>query len=50
MKRITSSSPSPDEVARLADHILVFADGRIQAAGRARDILSCLDLPLARDN
>ncbi len=43
-------SHSPDEVARLADHILVFADGRIRAAGPARDILSRLDLPLAHDN
>ncbi len=43
-------SHSPDEVARLADHILVFADGRIQAAGPARDILARLDLPLARDH
>ncbi len=42
-------SHAPDEVARLADHILVFADGRIRAAGPARDILARLDLPLARD-
>jgi ABC-type glutathione transport system ATPase component len=32
------ASHAPDEVARLADHILVFADGRIWAAGPARDI------------
>ena len=42
-------SHAPDEVARLADHILVFADGKIRAAGPARDILARLDLPLARD-
>jgi molybdate transport system ATP-binding protein len=42
-------SHSPDEVARLADHILVFANGQIRAAGPARDILARLDLPLARD-
>ncbi|MBP6733726.1 MAG: molybdenum ABC transporter ATP-binding protein [Chromatiaceae bacterium] len=43
-------SHSPEEVARLADHILVLEAGQVRAAGPARDILSRLDLPLARDN
>lgn len=43
-------SHSPEEVARLADHILVFAAGRIRAAGSAPEILARLDLPLARDS
>ena len=43
-------SHSPEEVARLADHILVFEQGRIRAAGPAPEILARLDLPLARDS
>ncbi len=43
-------SHSIEEVARLADHILVLADGRVRAEGPARDLLARLDLPLARDN
>ena len=43
-------SHSPEEVARLADHILVFDAGRIRAAGPAAEILARLDLPLARDS
>ena len=42
-------SHSPEEVARLADHILVFEAGRIRAVGPAPIILARLDLPLARD-
>ena len=43
-------SHSPEEVARLADHILVFDAGHIRAAGPAAEILARLDLPLARDS
>lgn len=42
-------SHSPDEVARLADRIIMLKDGHIQAAGSATEILSRLDLPLAQD-
>ncbi len=42
-------SHSPDEVARLADRIVLLQDGRVQAAGTASEILSRLDLPLAQD-
>lgn len=39
-------SHSPDEVARLADHLVVMAAGRVLAAGRLVDTLARLDLPL----
>ncbi|NEX21083.1 molybdenum ABC transporter ATP-binding protein [Thiorhodococcus mannitoliphagus] len=42
-------SHSPDEVARLADRIIMLQDGHIQASGSATEILSRLDLPLAQD-
>ncbi len=42
-------SHSPDEVARLADRIILLQDGHIQASGSAGEILSRLDLPLAQD-
>jgi molybdate transport system ATP-binding protein len=42
-------SHSPDEVARLADRIVLLGDGRVQAIGNASEILSRLDLPLAQD-
>ena len=42
-------SHSPEEVARLADHILVLEAGRMVAAGPAAAILARLDLSLARD-
>ena len=37
----------PDEVARLADHILVIDGGRIQAAGPVAELLTRIDLPMA---
>lgn len=40
---------SPDEIARLADHIVVLDGGRVRASGGADAILARLDLPLARD-
>jgi molybdate transport system ATP-binding protein len=39
-------SHAPDEVARLADHIIVMADGRAVATGSLTDTLARLDLPI----
>jgi molybdate transport system ATP-binding protein len=39
-------SHSPDEVARLADHIVVLDAGRAVAAGPLNDTLARLDLPI----
>lgn len=39
-------SHSPDEVARLADHIVVLDGGRVVAAGPLKDTLARLDLPI----
>jgi molybdate transport system ATP-binding protein len=41
---------SPDEIARLADHILMLEAGRLRAAGSAAEVLARLDLPLAQDS
>lgn len=41
-------SHDPDEVARLADHMLIMDAGRVKAQGPANDILTRLDLPLAQ--
>ncbi len=40
-------SHSRDEVARLADHMVLLGDGRVQADGAVTRLLSRLDLPLA---
>ncbi|SEB89834.1 molybdate transport system ATP-binding protein [Pseudomonas saponiphila] len=40
-------SHSQDEVARLADHIVLFSDGRALASGPIGQTLARLDLPLA---
>ncbi|MGQ2980980.1 MAG: molybdenum ABC transporter ATP-binding protein [Polaromonas sp.] len=40
-------SHAPDEVARLADHLLLLEAGRVTAAGPTRELLTRLDLPLA---
>ncbi len=37
-----------DEVARLADHLVLLRDGRALAAGPTHELLSRADLPLAR--
>lgn len=37
-----------DEIARLADHLIVLDAGRITVAGPLQDVLTRLDLPLAR--
>lgn len=39
-------SHAPDEVARLADHLVVLDAGRIVSAGSLSDVLSRLDLPI----
>jgi molybdate transport system ATP-binding protein len=40
-------SHSPDEVARLADHLVLLEAGRVRASGAISDMLTRLDLPLA---
>lgn len=37
-----------DEVARLADHLVLMRDGRIEAAGALDELMTRTDLPLAR--
>ncbi len=39
-------SHSPDEVARLADHLVVMANGRVLADGPLTDTLARIDLPI----
>jgi molybdate transport system ATP-binding protein len=41
-------SHHPDEVARLADHMVLMEAGRVRASGAAADLMTRLDLPLAR--
>jgi molybdate transport system ATP-binding protein len=43
-------SHSPEEVARLADHLVLLREGRVLAAGDVHDLFTRLDLPLALDN
>ncbi|WP_277052207.1 molybdenum ABC transporter ATP-binding protein [Zestomonas thermotolerans] len=40
-------SHAPDEVARLADHLVLLEQGRVLASGPLGDTLARLDLPLA---
>ena len=40
-------SHAPDEVARLADHMVLLDTGRVLASGPTRELLTRLDLPLA---
>jgi molybdate transport system ATP-binding protein len=40
---------SQQEVAQLADHLVIMADGRALASGPLADTLSRLDVPLAHD-
>lgn len=40
-------SHSPDEVARLADHLVLLDQGRVVASGGLHDMLARLDLPLS---
>lgn len=39
---------APEEVARLADHLVQMADGRVLASGPVAQVLTRLDLPSAR--
>ena len=41
-------SHSPDEVARLADHLVLLEAGRVVATGGIHEMLTRLDSPLAR--
>ena len=41
-------SHHPEEVARLADHMVLLENGRVRAAGPAARLMTRLDLPLAR--
>ena len=40
-------SHAPDEVARLADQLVLLDAGRVTASGSTRDLMTRLDLPLA---
>jgi molybdate transport system ATP-binding protein len=40
-------SHAPDEVARLADHLVLLEAGRVVASGATFDLMTRLDLPLA---
>ncbi|MDP3538932.1 MAG: molybdenum ABC transporter ATP-binding protein [Azonexus sp.] len=40
-------SHSPDEVARLADHLVLLDEGKVVASGPLKDVLSRIDLPAA---
>lgn len=40
-------SHAPDEVARLADHLVLLDTGKVIASGSTRELLTRLDLPLA---
>lgn len=42
-------SHQPDEVSRLADHLVLLDSGRVIASGDIHDVLTRLDLPLAYD-
>ncbi len=41
-------SHHPDEVARLANHMVLLDAGRVQASGEAADMITRLDLPTAK--
>ncbi|HID46846.1 MAG TPA: molybdenum ABC transporter ATP-binding protein [Chromatiaceae bacterium] len=43
-------SHSPDEVARLADHLVLMENGGVTASGPISEMLTRVDLPLARGN
>jgi molybdate transport system ATP-binding protein len=42
-------SHSPDEVARLADHLVLLEKGAVLASGPTAELLARLDLPMAQD-
>jgi len=39
-----------DEIARLADHLVLLDDGRVSASGQALELFARIDLPLAHDD
>jgi molybdate transport system ATP-binding protein len=41
-------SHAPDEVARLADHLVLLSAGRVLASGPTRELMTRMDLPLAQ--
>lgn len=43
-------SHSPDEVARMANYLILLEQGQIQGAGAIGDMLTRLDLPLSHSN
>lgn len=43
-------SHAPEEVARLADHLVFMQDGQVRAQGTLAELMTRLDLPLARDD
>jgi molybdate transport system ATP-binding protein len=43
-------SHSPDEVARLADYLVLLGDGNVIATGDIREMMTRLDLPLSHDS
>ena len=43
-------SHSPDEVARIADHLVLLESGRVTASGDVHEIFTRLDLPPAQDS
>ncbi|MES2000254.1 MAG: molybdenum ABC transporter ATP-binding protein [Pseudomonadota bacterium] len=43
-------SHSPDEVARLADHLVLMENGQVRASGALTETLARLDLPLRLDD
>ncbi len=43
-------SHSPDEVARLADHLVLLEAGRVKATGPIAEMLTRFDLPLAHND
>jgi len=57
LERLHGASPVPiiyvthdlDELSRIADHLLLVEQGTILAAGPLNDMLSRIDLPIARD-
>lgn len=57
LERLHGSSPIPiiyvthdlDELSRIADHLLLVENGSILAAGPLNEMLSRIDLPIARD-
>ncbi|NMF98663.1 molybdenum ABC transporter ATP-binding protein [Aromatoleum toluolicum] len=42
-------SHAPEEVARLADHVVLLRDGRVLASGAIDEVMPRLDLPFAHD-